>query len=269
MLNWVGGDNFGGDYFTKSDLEHYEEEEFVLPEYWFVLYNTREEFDIINSFYNKGWIYLDYKNKCGYHNNGNNQIHNKNWVGSGPATKEKLLKNGYIQITFEQFQKHILKQETMKKEIIGYKLIKPEYRHAAEAIVSQYDPYYDFKNWDLNLEKDGDMFTKDSNQSKWLKEAGVLDLWFEPGYKEKKQIIQMYSSNKGMFEIEVVDGKAYYRPENKELPKEWVKKIIERFMTINAVIPVYPYSTEVTSLDVGCMKGTRKEDWENLYKLLK
>ena len=38
----------------------------------------------------------------------------------------------------------------------------------------------------------------------------------------QKTIVKMYFSNKGEFEIEVVAGKAYYKPENKELPKEWI-----------------------------------------------
>lgn len=261
--------DIGGEHFTKSDLEHYEEE-FVLPKCWFVLYTTKEEFHIINSFYNKGWSYCGYENQCGYHNNGDNQVHTNNWIANSPA-KEKLLKNGYIQITFEQFQKYVLKEETMEKEIIGYKLIKPKYRQAAEAVVSQYDPYYDFKNWDLNLEKDGDMFTKDSNQSKWLKEAGVLDLWFEPVYAQEKQIIQMHSSNKGMFEIEVVDGKAYYRPENKYLPEEWIRDIINSYdeILIQQRNGVNPYSVQIAGLHVGCYQNCRKEDWEKVYKLLK
>lgn len=31
------------------------------------------------------------------------------------------IKEGYTEITFEQFKKYVLKQETMEKEIIGYK----------------------------------------------------------------------------------------------------------------------------------------------------
>ena len=38
--------------FKAEDLEHYEDE-FVLPKCWFVLYNSQEEFDIINNFYGK------------------------------------------------------------------------------------------------------------------------------------------------------------------------------------------------------------------------
>lgn len=157
--------------FLNTDLEHYEEE-FVLPECWFVLYNTREEFDIINKFCGKNWIYSDSKDKCGYHNNGDDQINSGNWVGSVKSAKEKLLEKGYVQITFEQFQKYVLKQETMEKEIIGYKLIKPEYEGAAAKLIYNGDKIHGLVqvNSEWNI----------------LKEAGVLDLWFEPVFKEEK-----------------------------------------------------------------------------------
>ena len=89
--------------------------------------------------------------------------------------------------------------------------------------------------------------------------------------QQEKQTIQMYSSNKGMFEIEVVDGKAYYRPENKELPKEWIRDIINSYddILIQQRNGVNPYNVEIAGLHIGCMKDTRKEDWENVYKLLK
>ena len=268
---WYDGTNIGGDHFTKSDLEHYEEE-FVLPKCWFVLYNTIEEFDIINQFYGKGWIYYDSKDKCGYHNNGDNQVHTNNWVSSeattSKATKEKLLENGYIQITFEQFQKHILKQETMEKEIIGYKLIKPEYRQAALGLI----PTSVYLSSPKLISKEGNNYMNSTCATiNNLRKAGVLDLWFEPVYKEEKQIIQMYSSNKGMFEIEVVDGKAYYRPENKELPEEWIRDIINSYddILIQQRNGVNPYSVKIAGLHVGCYQNCRKEDWEKVYKLLK
>ena len=80
----------------------------------------------------------------------------------------------------------------------------------------------------------------------------------------------MYSSNKGEFEIEVVDGKAYYRPENKHLPKEWIRDIINSYGDILIQKNVFvPYNVTISSLNVGCYNNTKKEDWENVYKLLK
>lgn len=227
--------------FGIQDLEHYEEEEIVLPKCWFVLYNTQEEFDIINKFYGKDWIYYNNKNLHGYHNNGDNQVHNDNWVGNH-TIKEKLLKNGYIQITFEQFQKYI-KQVTMEKEIEGYVLIK---EYPGSKGLGYFEKY---TTGELNK---------------------YPEFW-KPVYKEEKQTIQMYSSNKGMFEIEVVDGKAYYRPENKELSKQWIASIIDVFDNKVYGLLVVPYtiSAQIKEVKVGCMEGTIREDWEKVYKLLK
>ena len=86
----------------------------------------------------------------------------------------------------------------------------------------------------------------------------------------QKTIVKMYSSNKGEFEIEVVDGKAWYKPENKELPKEWIRRIINFYDDLLiADNSTNPYKITINSINVGCMAGTRKEDWEKVYKLLK
>lgn len=81
----------------------------------------------------------------------------------------------------------------------------------------------------------------------------------------------MYSSNKGMFEIEVVDGKAYYRPDNKELPEEWIRYIINSYddILIQQRNGVNPYNVKIAGLHVGCYQNCKKEDWEKVYKLLK
>ena len=81
----------------------------------------------------------------------------------------------------------------------------------------------------------------------------------------------MYSSNKGEFEIEVVNGKAYYQHENKELPKEFIKIILKSFKDEDLSFGGrFPYSVKTkTSVDVGCMENCKKSDWENVYKLLK
>lgn len=88
--------------------------------------------------------------------------------------------------------------------------------------------------------------------------------------KAQKTIVKMYSSNKGEFEIEVLDGKAYYRPEDKELPKEWIRDIINSYGNILIQKNVInPYNVEISSINVGCYHNCKKEDWENVYKLLK
>lgn len=81
----------------------------------------------------------------------------------------------FKEICFEDFKKYV-----MEKEIIRYKLIKPEYEKAALNIAIKDDC-----GWSENAAYN---FTKDSNAHKRLKEAGVLDLWFEPVYKEEFKV---------------------------------------------------------------------------------
>jgi len=75
-----------------------------------------------------------------------------------------------------------LKKQDNMKEIIGYKLIKPEYREAACQIGGCI-----LYGQSSILSK---IFSLDKQSfaiNKW-KEAGVLDLWFEPVYKEEKTL---------------------------------------------------------------------------------
>lgn len=70
----------------------------------------------------------------------------------------------------------------MNKKIIGYKLIKPEYVNAVISItgISVYDNPVEFINNYFNS-----LFTIEGNFIKSLKQAGVLDLWFEPIYEKE------------------------------------------------------------------------------------
>lgn len=85
-----------------------------------------------------------------------------------------------------------------KKEISGYRLIKPEYKEAVKLIgnfssLEFFEVYKTFKEhaaiYELIVKK--------------LEEAGVLDLWFEPVYSESLKagdwvtIIQNYVDDKG------------------------------------------------------------------------
>lgn len=94
------------------------------------------------------------------------------------------IQSGYTEITFEQFIKYVLKEEIMNKEITGYKLKEgcEHYRKAAEEITGFRNPSnseeYFAEFFKKKLLLDGAFINK-------LKEAGVLDLWFEPIYKEE------------------------------------------------------------------------------------
>ena len=77
----------------------------------------------------------------------------------------------YKEITFEQFKKYVLKEKTMDKKIIGYKLIKPEYEKIALkalGLQSAREPFIIAGMLGYYVPK--------------IKELGIMD-WFEPVYE--------------------------------------------------------------------------------------
>ena len=76
---------------------------------------------------------------------------------------------------FDVFFKLYPKTNTMEKEIIGYKLIKPEYNDVALKIANA-QKWLNKQYINFDIKVDCKAYTK-------LKEAGILDLWFEPVYK--------------------------------------------------------------------------------------
>lgn len=238
----INGKNYNV-YTFEQFKKMYLEEEFVLPEKWCIEV-TDENRDILNNY----------------------RINIKKYSIT-PITYKYMYKDGsgdsftlfYAkEITFEQFLKYILKQETMEKEIIGYKT-----------------PY----NMYGGQVKKGDIWTLNKYDNGYQSNANVTDLpkeiveQWEKVYKEEKTIVKMYSSNKGEFEIEVVGKKAYYRPDNKELTKEFIEEILDWFDdSINHSYDSRTkllYSLTVQSLKVGCMEGTRQTDWLKVYDLIK
>jgi hypothetical protein len=151
------------------------EDEFVLPEKW-ALKITKKSQKIVgkwlldNNNANEGTkdidSHLNYLNdyfvypytKCRYEFNSSTQ----------PS-----IPYNYKEITFEQFKKYVLKTEEKmeSKKIIGYKLVKPEYKKAADKIISVFD---EFKINSIAYDE--------------FKKAGVLDIWFEPVYEPEFKV---------------------------------------------------------------------------------
>lgn len=81
--------------------------EFILPEKWYVLYSNREEFDIINKYYNKNWGFSSSSNENGYSNiNINN-----NWIDNNinnPINISNLKKLNAVQLSFEKFTEYVI-----------------------------------------------------------------------------------------------------------------------------------------------------------------
>jgi hypothetical protein len=80
-----------------------------------------------------------------------------------------------------QSVKEFIKQINMNKEIFGYKLVKEKYKESVKKILNA--PKFPLESSPKLLD-----FKIDSEWYYLLKEAGVLDLWFEPVYKEDKTL---------------------------------------------------------------------------------
>lgn len=103
-------------------------------------------------------------------------------------------RNGYHELTFEQFKKYILND--MDKKIIGYK------------------PKEQFKSFipklhDVGIATAINLYTVSCNPASLnnFREAGVLDLWFEPVYESTKKTVTL-RSKQGDFTVDVEPGKS-------------------------------------------------------------
>lgn len=158
-------------------MEYINTEKFILPSKWAVKI-TPDNADIIDahrktlSDYDSGLSAKKYPNRGYWYLSDNAYSGRMSWC-------ETLNKN-YKEITNEQFLKYIINQPKMEKQIIGYRLKKEceQFREAAQ-LLSKFDlsltesyiqPPFSPNNTGANGTK---MYNN-------LKEAKVLDLWFEP-----------------------------------------------------------------------------------------
>lgn len=163
---------------------------FVLPEYWWIQRN-KENYEIVNDWFTENGYGNPFSADTPIRINDSKDNYKTDEVGT--------------EITFEQFKTHILKESTMEKEIVEYKLKFAEYIKAANTIIGTSTDYT----------KSG--FIPDSVAYKKLKEAGVLDLWFEkvyaPEFKKDDYVtvvsIGTYDYNSSSGDTRPVIGKTY------------------------------------------------------------
>jgi hypothetical protein len=119
----------------------------------------------------------------------------------------------YRKATIEE----LINRFTMKKEdkeIIGYKLIKPEYEEAAVKIVqveASNKQATNFKQLNGNACDSNIDFKENSLCYKLLKKANVLDLWFAPVYSNEFKVNDYVLYNGYVYKIiKIVGNKLYY-----------------------------------------------------------
>lgn len=146
------------------------------------------------------------------------------------------------ELTFEEFQQIFLNTKTMEKKIIGYKLIKSEYKEAACSLSST----------DLNSTLGPNIATSNATIND-LKRAGVLDLWFEPIYKKEKIILTCGDKK---LPIEIIPDQSII-VDNTNVDIKHLEDIFNSFNKIFSKLN--DWHVKVTSLKIGCSIFTLEE----------
>lgn len=182
-------------------------------------------------------------------------------TGFASCTTSSSIEKGYTLVTFKEFKERTMKKK--EKEIIGYKLVKPEYEEAALAIANKgLHILAGIKKEDLY--RIGD-YSKYSVSFPNLKDSGVLDLWFEPVYKEEVKEFEFSPT----FKVTIKDKKVYH---GKEEITDYVNNLITRFLS-GAVISnngsrIFSIE-EVTFSKTGCVnEKTTLSQWKELWALI-
>lgn len=247
--------------FKESDLIKLAEEqgmewrvkpEFVLPERWKVL-RTSENTDVLSKWANEVSNTTEH---CGYGNKDHpNYIHSEN-IDTGNTPRSGNNKD-FTEITLDQFKQYVLKQktETMEKEIIGYKFkneLGVAIKSAALAII-QASQFVD-KTYGGKVD-----VQKPENIEKYRK-AKVLDLWFEPVYRETEQIINIG------FDVIIKNKRAFVGSD------DITEFVIDMIYTYNQIKSFGGFTVDIKDITfkrTGCKSvKTKLSDWKKIYDLI-
>ena len=148
------------------------EDDFVLPKNWYIILDAKNK-----SLVQEWWSQYE-------------PINYRKWnYGSAYGWENKKVSNrvpGYFnelegtEITFEQFKKHVLGMKD--KKIIGYKLKDESKSKAVDALTKEVQYKYLMGNpkvYDVIM---------NAFSIRDFKEAGVLDIWFEPVYEKEYKL---------------------------------------------------------------------------------
>lgn len=230
-------------------LSDFLEEEFVLPEKWCIEV-TDENRDILNNY----------------------RINIKKYSIT-PITYKYMYKDGsgdsftlfYAkEITFEQFKKYVLKQETMEKEIIGYELRK-DCEIYLEALNKISGSFSSQKDRPYNVGSIGSIYYNG------FKKAGVLELWFEPVYATSEQTVSM----NGKFNLTVRNKRVFHKNEDitdyiEEIGTWWKNVMLEGNLKFAKSYDFLIPSHNIKIMKSGCQsQETYLSDWLKVYDLIK
>lgn len=222
---------------------------FVLPEKWYVIV-TEDNKDVLSR-----WRFTNqsHKLKVGQITGCVGTV-SREHNDFNPITKEGVC-DGYYdfgeEITFEQFKKYVL----MEKKIFGYKLKDKKYADAA-------------------IKLDGGIHFGEAIRGSQILKAeyiaavdkfkalGLLDLWFEPVYKEPSKDKTFNIKYKdGIFQLTVKKEGFYFAPENAILDPESIKQFIQ---PRSKPIGGYEFKEVVEYISMGCKNRVPVSDIQPL-----
>jgi hypothetical protein len=150
--------------------------------------------------------------------------------------------------------KEFLKEKTMEKKIIGYKLTKPEYEKAANQITGTENLILYSQNYNFQI----DTIAYDR-----VVKAGVLDLWFEPVYEEEKfkvgdwvitttEIANCYENYKKgeVFQITEIQCEYVYFSPRQVVSKDRIRKATEEEIKKAQSIEIGGYEVKFNRVDI-------------------
>ena len=155
--------------------------------------------------------------------------------------------NNYEIIQASEFIKNNTKQN-MQKEIIGYKLIKEDYYNAAIKLA----PNCFFSGHKI--------FDKTAIAVKHWKDAGVLDIWFEPVFSNQEKIINIG------FDVKVTSEGIFHGSDN---ITEFVEKMYKEYNSLHSCT-FGNYKAKFKDIiweSTGCQNvETKLSDWKKIWE---
>jgi hypothetical protein len=151
-------------------------EDFVLPEKWYIK-TDEESNDTVCDWYDKiKKTKTDRTIGNFYCVDGSDKP--RGWMYYAPDRID-----GYTKISFKKFKKYVLgmKEQEQQKEIVGWRL-KEEFSSCKDAALKLCGTTGNWENCLMNY----DISVSQTKYTNKLKQAGVLDLWFEPVYKKEE-----------------------------------------------------------------------------------
>jgi hypothetical protein len=239
--------------FLKSNTMELKE----LPKKWYIT-TTEESNTAVCDFYDK------YNKSITDRSLGNYFCMDEHGVLKGWMYRNQNYKKGYTEITFEDFKRLVLKENSMDKRLIGYKLKEDcrQFEKAAFAIINVHSVEGVTKFTCLN----GTHFTKDSNYFTWLKEANVLDLWFQPVYEDIKKDVQVSVRASKTLVFTISKDHEGYVTENQENKKVSIVSLVNMIHNGFELDGYNAYKVVPVTFSMGCVKNIYTSDIEKVIE---